>query len=159
MKHQLLAFQLENYDSLRFLKFIYRHPRFWLQGGERQELVWTNKAKGIYILSLLLCFLILGYIIVLSPLQLGMMILAIILVIICSPFFLILSNFLLFPLDLYLKTRTIQKAKAKLQCFPNLQIIGITGSYGKTSTKEVLATILKEKYQVLTTEGNKNTPL
>ncbi len=36
-------------------------------------------------------------------------------------------------------------------------IIGITGSYGKTSTKEYLTNILKLKYNVLATKGNINT--
>ena len=35
-------------------------------------------------------------------------------------------------------------------------VIGITGSYGKTSTKEFLATILSEKFKVLKTEAHQN---
>lgn len=38
----------------------------------------------------------------------------------------------------------------------NLQVIGITGSYGKTSTKEYLATILKEKFHSIKTPESKN---
>ena len=37
-----------------------------------------------------------------------------------------------------------------------VKIVGITGSVGKTSTKEVVAGVLAEKYQVLKTEGNFN---
>jgi UDP-N-acetylmuramoyl-tripeptide--D-alanyl-D-alanine ligase len=36
-------------------------------------------------------------------------------------------------------------------------VVGITGSNGKTSTKEMLAAILATRYQVLSTEGNLNT--
>ena len=36
------------------------------------------------------------------------------------------------------------------------KIIGITGSVGKTSTKEIIASVLKEKFKVLKTEGNYN---
>ncbi|MCI9616837.1 MAG: UDP-N-acetylmuramoyl-tripeptide--D-alanyl-D-alanine ligase [Eubacterium sp.] len=36
------------------------------------------------------------------------------------------------------------------------QIIGITGSVGKTSTKEIIASVLQEKFHVLKTEGNYN---
>lgn len=36
------------------------------------------------------------------------------------------------------------------------KIIGITGSVGKTSTKEIIASVLEEKFQVLKTEGNYN---
>lgn len=35
-------------------------------------------------------------------------------------------------------------------------IIGITGTNGKTTTKELIATVLKKKYQVLYTQGNLN---
>lgn len=35
-------------------------------------------------------------------------------------------------------------------------IIGITGSVGKTSTKEIIAAVLEQKYKVLKTEGNYN---
>lgn len=37
-----------------------------------------------------------------------------------------------------------------------LKVVGITGSVGKTSTKEVIASTLAEKYRVLKTEGNFN---
>ncbi len=37
-----------------------------------------------------------------------------------------------------------------------IPVIGITGSVGKTSTKEFIAGVLSEKYQVLKTEGNFN---
>jgi len=37
-----------------------------------------------------------------------------------------------------------------------VKVIGITGSVGKTSTKEFIAGVLAEKYQVLKTEGNFN---
>ena len=37
-----------------------------------------------------------------------------------------------------------------------IPVVGVTGSVGKTSTKEVIAAVLKEKYQVLKTQGNFN---
>lgn len=38
----------------------------------------------------------------------------------------------------------------------DIPIVGITGSVGKTSTKEFIATVLAQKYQVLKNEGNFN---
>lgn len=43
------------------------------------------------------------------------------------------------------------KVKKKLEKNKNLKIVGIVGSYGKSSTKEILVQLLKEKYKVLTT--------
>ena len=38
----------------------------------------------------------------------------------------------------------------------DIKVVGITGSVGKTSTKEMIASVLSEKYRVLKTEGNFN---
>ncbi len=38
----------------------------------------------------------------------------------------------------------------------DIRVVGITGSVGKTSTKEMIASVLSEKYAVLKTEGNYN---
>lgn len=59
------------------------------------------------------------------------------------------------PLRMY-HMLLISIATRKLQEHRNLFVIGITGSFGKTSTKEYLATILSTKYNVLKTEASKN---
>jgi UDP-N-acetylmuramoyl-tripeptide--D-alanyl-D-alanine ligase len=41
----------------------------------------------------------------------------------------------------------------------DIPVIGITGSVGKTSTKEMIAAILEQKYKVLKTQGNFNNEL
>src|SRR4030042_3311816 len=61
-----------------------------------------------------------------------------------------------------LKKYTTRKARIKREEFKNLLVIGITGSYGKTSTKEFLYSILVQKYgerAVLKTEKNLNTEI
>ena len=54
---------------------------------------------------------------------------------------------------LYYKT----KAQRKIKNMSNLKIIGITGSYGKTSSKNILSDILNIKYNALPTPRNLNT--
>ena len=49
------------------------------------------------------------------------------------------------------------KAQNKLKSMSNLKIIGITGSYGKTSSKNVVSDILNVKYNALATPKNLNT--
>ncbi|MBA7702395.1 UDP-N-acetylmuramoyl-tripeptide--D-alanyl-D-alanine ligase [subsurface metagenome] len=60
------------------------------------------------------------------------------------------------PLAVILRNRIIKQAKKKRARFKDLLVIGITGSYGKTSTKEFLATILSEKFKVLKTREHQN---
>lgn len=61
------------------------------------------------------------------------------------------------PLTLVLRNRMIEKAKQKRAKFKNLIVVGITGSYGKTSTKEFLFSILSTKFKVLKTKEHQNT--
>jgi UDP-N-acetylmuramoyl-tripeptide--D-alanyl-D-alanine ligase len=42
---------------------------------------------------------------------------------------------------------------------PNLKVVAITGSYGKTSTKFVIDSFLKERMNVCVTPGSYNTPM
>lgn len=60
------------------------------------------------------------------------------------------------PLAVFLRNQIIRKAKKKREDFKDLLVIGITGSYGKSSTKEFLYTILSEKHKVLKTKANQN---
>ena len=50
-----------------------------------------------------------------------------------------------------------REAKKKLSSMQNLQIIAITGSYGKTSIKNFVAQILSKKYKVYATPRSVNT--
>ncbi len=65
------------------------------------------------------------------------------------------SGMIFFPLKLAL----IHLAKRKIGRMKDLQVIGITGSFGKTTTKEVIAQVLSSKYKVLKTPLNCNTLL
>ena len=52
----------------------------------------------------------------------------------------------------------LSKAKKKLREHSSLEVIGITGSYGKTSSKNILSEILGSKYITRATPKNYNTP-
>jgi len=74
-----------------------------------------------------------------------------------SPVVITFFVFLFQPVFVFFRNKLIiEKAIGKREKFKNLIVIGITGSYGKTSTKEFLYTILSEKFSVLKTEKNQN---
>ena len=51
----------------------------------------------------------------------------------------------------------LQKIASRyVEKFPDLIKIGVTGSSGKTTTKEIAAALLRQKYNVITNEGNLN---
>ncbi|MEK9153490.1 MAG: UDP-N-acetylmuramoyl-tripeptide--D-alanyl-D-alanine ligase [Patescibacteria group bacterium] len=50
----------------------------------------------------------------------------------------------------------MKKAQAKRASHKNLTVIAITGSYGKTTTKDFLLAMLSEKFSCLATEKNNN---
>ena len=73
-----------------------------------------------------------------------------------------LASFLvciLIPLNYGLKEVYIFRAKRKLAKFPALKVVGITGSFGKSSTKSFLHHILASKYELLVTPRNINTEI
>jgi UDP-N-acetylmuramoyl-tripeptide--D-alanyl-D-alanine ligase len=71
----------------------------------------------------------------------------------------LLANLLMHPIEMHINRGFYNEAKKILEAMPNLRIIGVTGSYGKTSTKHYLYRILSEKYNVLMTPGSYNTPM
>ncbi len=75
------------------------------------------------------------------------------------PFLLMAANWLMKPVENHINRGFYNEAKQILAQMPDLTIIGITGSYGKTSTKHYLYRILSEHYNVLMTPGSFNTPM
>lgn len=71
----------------------------------------------------------------------------------------IMAALILIPVEKAIRNRYIADARRILRSMPSLRIIGITGSYGKTSTKHYLHRILSEKYDTLMTPGSFNTPM
>lgn len=55
--------------------------------------------------------------------------------------------------------KALQDIAAYYRSKLNITVVGITGSVGKTTTKEVVASVLSTKYRVIKTEGNFNNGL
>lgn len=75
-----------------------------------------------------------------------------------APFVAIVANFVTYPFEKLNNRRYIKRAKRKLAQRKPI-VIGITGSYGKTTAKNMLVAMLKDKYTVLATPGSFNTPM
>ncbi len=71
----------------------------------------------------------------------------------------VLSLFVMKPVEKAISNYYVNDAKKILRSMKNMKVIGVTGSYGKTSTKFILGRILNEKYNTLVTPENYNTPM
>ena len=127
-------------------------------------LVWTKRAIRIYSVSVLLT--VITCVIVVALFGDGSLIYAVKLISIsfiacyCGSHVLIMAaNILLTPVEKTINRRYYNEAADILASMPGLKIVGITGSYGKTSTKHYLHRILSEQYDTLMTPGNFNTTL
>lgn len=74
------------------------------------------------------------------------------------PYILFLAYSINQPFEQWRKKHYVKITTQKLDKADVIKI-GITGSYAKTTTKEILKTILSQKYRVLATSGSYNTPM
>ncbi|MBO4468290.1 MAG: UDP-N-acetylmuramoyl-tripeptide--D-alanyl-D-alanine ligase [Clostridia bacterium] len=76
-----------------------------------------------------------------------------------SPLFVLLVRYLTAPVEKLISLYYINDAKKILRKNPRLKVIGITGSFGKTTTKFILSRILSEKFNTVCTPKSFNTPM
>lgn len=136
---------------------------------EKKPLVITKRVKRMYITASTI-FLILAILtnIFVSPILKNEILNKILLLIslmlettliVFSIYIVILINKINEPIENNINKSFYNKAKRKLEEMPNMKVIGITGSYGKTSTKYIVSTILEQKYNVLMTPESYNTTM
>lgn len=137
----------------------------------KKKLVYTAKAKRLVVWNFVVYILLQvsfvtesinsadTYVSMVVALMLSFVINAIFIFLI--PFNVIIANWLAYPTEQLINNFYINSAKFKLKkkAFRNMIKIGITGSYGKTSTKFILKTILSEKFKVLATPESYNTTM
>ena len=136
IKNLLYLLQLEEYDLDRFDDWLKNNSgRVVLE--KKKHIDWTLKARIVFALANIFNIFTFGN----KPLAIKTA-----------------MRFLL-PLDILAKKIIIFLARMKIRRMKDLTIIGITGSYGKTTTKETIAHLLMHKYKTFKTEGNYNTLL
>ena len=84
---------------------------------------------------------------------------AIMAVICVSPAMILLANLLMKPVENRINRKFYNAAADRLASMPDLKIIGVTGSYGKTTTKHYINALLSEQFSTLMTPGSYNTTL
>lgn len=124
----------------------------------KKPLVMTRRATRILLVSLIIVYGLISAIwfVTANPVTTSAIALA---SVIGSPFILLASNWLLRPVEAAINRRYYNEARDMLASMPELKIIGITGSYGKTSTKHYLHRILSEQFDTLMTPGSFNTTM
>lgn len=143
--------QLEEYSPLRFLKWWLRHP-FTTSISNKKPLVYTQKVRHLTLLSRLLFLL---SFIVLVDIRYYILDISIFLL---TPFLYIFMALLVYkPYELINRRLTINRVRKQILSHPHLSTIGITGSYGKTSTKNFLFEILNNYKSTLKTPESYNT--
>lgn len=121
------------------------------------KLKFTSRAKRLYFTSLALMAAATAANATINGAMSGLLTAASCGVLTCA--ILPLANVILKPVENHINNWYINDAKRILKEHPDLIIVGITGSYGKTSTKHFLETILSQKYNVLMTPGSFNTTM
>ena len=123
---------------------------------QKTPLVYTNRVNRLYTTTLLLFAAIVAATALFLP---AYATITAALLILLSDAVMLAANFTNTPIEKGINRHYYNDAKRIIESNKNLIIIGVTGSFGKTSTKNYLASILAEKYNVLVTPGNFNTLL
>lgn len=158
MLDHLYILQVLEYDTLAFLKWNLKHP---LERNLQRKHQLSLTQKAIFLLISTILWMIFAVVVLSMFLKFnffeGMMLLLLIQPF--SAFFVLLANLTYTPIDRGIKQEALEKAKRRIDQLYNLTVVGITGSYGKTSTKDILYTLLKKKFRVVKTPKSFNTPL
>lgn len=139
-----------------------------IKAKHKKPLIFTPRVRRIYLVSSVLALLPYVILIILfgkSSDQVGyysgsaLVISILLLISVVSYLFVIAAIWMLQPLEKHINNSYINDARRILNSMPDLKVVGITGSYGKTSTKHYLQTILSEQFETLMTPGSYNTPM
>lgn len=150
----IYIFQLLEYQAGDFFRWFLKHPlKRNLQ--RKQKVVWTLKAQIILCVSFLLVVFTALFISI-KPL---VFFITSLLLMQISPLFILLANLLFKPLEAYQKRKIVSTAIEKRKKLSDLKVIAIVGSYAKTSTKNMLYTLLWKDFRVVKTPKSYNTEL
>ncbi|WP_240378038.1 UDP-N-acetylmuramoyl-tripeptide--D-alanyl-D-alanine ligase [Bacillus piscicola] len=74
-------------------------------------------------------------------------------------FYTLAANVINWPIERQINQHYFHDAERIIKSMPQLEVIGITGSFGKTSTKHIVETVLASQFNVLMTPESYNTKM
>lgn len=132
----------------------------------KKDLVYTARVKRLFAIHMAINVVSIGIVIALlrivakgNPMDVPFAFLIATVMVYFQTQVLMLSNTLAKPVEESINKKFFVAAQKKIRSMDNLKVVGITGSYGKTSTKFLMATILEEKFKTLKTPESYNTPM
>lgn len=141
--------------TLLLIIFVYKaHKNL----NKKKNLVYTARVKRL-IATIIVSDLIIFFLIFIGSLYSSLT--GVFLIILSlQPYICIIANIINHPIEEAINNYYINDAKRLLKTLtPDITVIGVTGSYGKTSVKYHLNALLKEKFDVLMTPESYNTPM
>lgn len=156
---QLYIFQLTEYKVLDYIRYL---PKLLFKRDlqKHDHLHVTNYIKILLLTYLFICILFILFLYINTNIYIaGIFIL--LTVEILSPIIIVISSILIKPIYILKAEISKHKAKQKVSMQKNngLKIVGITGSYGKTTTKNILYQLIQSFYKTQTIPGNINTAI
>ena len=125
----------------------------------KKPLAFTKRVKRLITTEILLyAIMILIMTLLVNEVNLWIMYLIIGLFIYLNYIVMFIVNIINKPVEKMVYNHYMKQAKNKLASMNNLDVIGITGSYGKTSSKNILNDILSIKFDTCPSPKNFNTP-
>lgn len=123
---------------------------------QKKPLVFTKRASRLYFLTMAL---ICGVLIVPQFITIYPHLIFACLMAYFAPYILVFALNIAKPIEKHINDGFINDAKNILDSMPNLKKIAVTGSYGKTSCKMAISSILNENFTTLVTPHSYNTPM
>lgn len=122
---------------------------------QKKKLVFTNRIKRLIVICNILFLLLL----LPAFANKNMAAYYLVIEIALSPLIIFISFLISLPIENSIRQRFMNEAHNIISKNDNLYVIGITGSFGKTSVKYYLNSVLREKYAVCMTPESYNTPM
>lgn len=128
---------------------------------EKKPLIFTARASRLFITNIVFLLILYGcllhFLITNGSLLFGLSLGTLVVYNVLQPLLFIVTNWLLTPLEQIIQKVYLKNGASYLKSLETLKVIGITGSFGKTTTKYIVTELLKRRFNALKTPQSYNT--